>query len=70
MATIARENAYRDMSADELRDMLSWKAGARPYEEWMRAFCARKYNSDFAREMTRSVGEYLKDFEAGDDSRA
>ena len=32
------------------------------YEEYMHAFCRRKYNSDFSREMTRSVGEYLKDF--------
>ena len=29
----------------------------------MRAFCNRKYNSDFSKEMTRSVGEYLKQFE-------
>ena len=28
---------------------------------WMQAFCSRKYNSGFAREMTRSVREYLKD---------
>ena len=32
------------------------------YREWMRAFCERKYNSDFSREMTRSVRKYLKDF--------
>ena len=28
----------------------------------MAAFCQRKYNSDFAREMSRSVGEYLKQY--------
>ena len=32
-------------------------------EEWLQAFCARKYNSDFAREMSRSVRLYLKDFD-------
>ena len=32
------------------------------YREWMRAFCERKYNSDFSREMTRSVRKYLEDF--------
>lgn len=32
------------------------------YKAWMRAFCDRKYNSDFSREMTRSVREYLKDY--------
>ena len=29
----------------------------------MRSFCNRKYNSDFSREMSRSVSEYLKDFQ-------
>ena len=29
----------------------------------MRAFCKRKYNSDFAREMSQSVGEYLKQYD-------
>ena len=32
------------------------------YHTWMRKFCERKYNSDFSREMTRSVREYLKDY--------
>ena len=27
------------------------------------AFCERKYNSDFAREMSRSVRAFLKDFD-------
>ena len=36
--------------------------GDKRYEEWFRAFCARKYNSDFAREMSRSVEIYLDDF--------
>lgn len=37
-------------------------AVARSYPDWMNAFCQRKFNSDFAREMTRSVAEYIKDF--------
>ena len=32
------------------------------YQNWMRAFCERKYNSEFSREMTRSVRKYLEDF--------
>ena len=32
------------------------------YKSWMRAFADRKYNSDFAKEMTRSVREYLKEY--------
>lgn len=63
MEHIVHENGYRRMDGAELRNMFAGKAGARGYEEWMQAFCTRKYESDFSREMTRSVGEYLKDFQ-------
>ncbi len=63
MKHIVHENAYRDMTADELRDMLYYKRGERSYEDWIKAFCNRKYNSDFSREMTRSVKVFLEDFE-------
>ena len=62
MKHIVHENAYRDMDAQELQDMLAYKAGEKPYEDWLQAFCDRKYNSEFSREMTRSVKAYLKDF--------
>lgn len=60
---IVHENTYRRMDAPELREMFGTKAGERTYEEYMKAFCNRKYNSDFSKEMSRSVGEYIKDFE-------
>lgn len=60
---IVHENAYRRMGAEELREMLARQAGPRPYEEWLAAFCKRKYQSDFSREMSRSVEEYLKAFQ-------
>ena len=60
---IVHENAYRLMGGEELEAMLAPRAGNRTYEEYISAFCARKYNSDFSREMTRSVGEYLKQYE-------
>jgi nitroreductase len=60
---IVHENAYRDMDADELRALFSIRTEKKPYEDYMRAFCERKYNSDFSVEMSRSVGEYLKQFE-------
>lgn len=63
MHHIVHENAYRDMDAEELKQMLSVKAGARSFEEWIRAFCNRKYNSDFSREMTRSVQVFLEDYQ-------
>ena len=59
---IVHENAYREMDGAELRDMLGWKAKQQTYEAWCRAFCARKYNSDFAREMNRSVTAYFDEF--------
>ena len=63
MKHIVHENAYRHMDAAELKEMLGDRTGQKGYEEWLKAFCKRKYNSDFSREMGRSVGEYLKKFE-------
>lgn len=59
---IVHENGYRHMDEAELRAMFEGHTDGRPFDDWMRAFCTRKYNSDFSREMTRSVGEYLRDF--------
>ena len=62
MQHIVHENGYRDMDKEELKQMLSVKTGERSFEEWIQAFCNRKYNSDFSREMTRSVQVFLEDF--------
>lgn len=62
LSHVVHENGYRRMEGEELKEMFFPKSGVRPYEEWMKAFCDRKYNSDFSKEMTRSVGEYLKEF--------
>ena len=62
MGHIVHENGYRDMDAEELERLFSVRAGQLSYGEYMKRFCDRKYNSDFSREMSRSVGEYLKDF--------
>lgn len=63
MHHIVHENAYRNMDANELKEMLSANLGQRNFEEWLDAFCKRKYNSDFSREMTRSVQVFLDDFQ-------
>lgn len=60
--TIVQENAYRRRTADELRRMIEPRVGQTAYEEWVAAFCMRKYNSDFAVELNRSAREYLKAF--------
>ena len=62
MAQIVHENGYRDMDAEELKQMLAVKTGTRDFDEWIKAFCNRKYNSDFSREMTRSVEVFLADY--------
>ena len=63
---IVHENAYRTMDAAQLEAMLAPRAGERPYPDWLNAFCQRKYNSEFSREMTRSAGVYLEQFQPGD----
>ncbi len=59
---IVQENSYHEHTGEELRAMFRERTGGRSFEEWVGAFCQRKYNSDFSVEMSRSVGEYLKDF--------
>ena len=62
MKYIVFENSYHQLTPAELRDMFSARIGNKSYEEWMSAFCNRKYNSGFSREMSRSVRKYLEDF--------
>lgn len=63
MHHIVHENGYREMDSRELEAMLTKNVAAgNTYHNWIHAFCSRKYNSDFSREMSRSVAEYLKDF--------
>ena len=62
LGCIVQENFYRDLEGDELRDALYKGDAPADYARWLHAFCERKYNSAFAREMTRSVRQYLLDF--------
>ena len=59
---IVHENTYRSIVGAELREMFAYKCKNSTYEEWCSAFCNRKYNSDFSKEMSRSVSEYLKQY--------
>ena len=63
MKHIVHENGYRAMDGAELREMFACKAAPNSFEDWCRAFWKRKYESDFSREMTRSVAEYLEQYE-------
>lgn len=49
--------------------MFEGRCGQKSFEDWTEAFCDRKYNSDFSKEMTRSVEEYLKQFLQGNQEK-
>ena len=56
-------DGYEDRSFEDLQKIVDARRGSQDFDSWVKAFCARKYNSDFSREMTRSVGVYLTDFD-------
>ena len=58
MEYIVRENSYGTMDDEEIRGMFREKSGG-DFDDYMRKFCKRKYNSDFAREMSRSIRAFL-----------
>lgn len=64
---IVCENTYRDRTDDELRADFTTRAAANGQQNYdfttaIQAFCKRKYESDFSREMTRSAEVYLEEF--------
>ena len=66
MKYLVQENRYQRLDAGQLEDMLAKGRSPEEYRDWITAFCARKYQSDFAREMNRSVREYLKQYADGE----
>lgn len=61
------ENYYHQKNSKELKEMFKERGQRQEgnlyqYEQRMEAFCKRKYESDFALEMSRSIAEYLKDY--------
>jgi len=63
MKYIVHENSYHPLGNEDLESMWTPKGGEKGYVAWMQAFCNRKYNSDFSREMSRSVRKYLEQYE-------
>ncbi len=59
---IVQENQYRRLDQDGLRELLGKGRTEEEYSSWIKAFCGRKYNSDFSVEMTRSVERYLEQY--------
>lgn len=59
------ENTYRDRTEEELREDFNLQGAGVPefqFDRYLQAFCKRKYDSDFSREMSRSAAVYLQDF--------
>ena len=55
---------YHRKNEQELENMFEHKAGNKTLNEWATAFCNRKYNSDFSKEMTKSVQKYIDQFKS------
>ncbi len=55
-------DTYKTKDVEALKKLFANKYENGAFEEWAKAFCNRKYNSDFSKEMSRSVNEYIKDF--------
>ncbi len=62
LGDIVFENVYPEWTEQKIADLLKPKFPIGDLSERIRAFCGRKYNSDFAREMTRSVEKYLEQY--------
>ena len=59
LSAIVYENSYPAMEEEEIRAIFSEKTGD-DFDGYMQRFCKRKYNSDFSREMQRSVRTFLE----------
>ncbi len=62
---VVQNNTYRRLPESELRLMFSTRHPEPDFnfDSYMKAFCTRKYMSDFSLEMTESVRAYLKPFQ-------
>ena len=63
LSDIVCENTYQSKNSEQIRAMFAKSTGTKTYDDWMEAFWKRKYESDFSKEMNRSMEVYLKDFE-------
>lgn len=58
------ENGYCREKADQMKEMLKKREQKQPeeMEDYLRAFCTRKWNSQFSAEMSRSANQILEDW--------
>lgn len=62
---IVHQNTYRRLEEADLQKLLGSTKPSMTWQEQYQAFCQRKYNSDFSREMSRSAETYLKAWHPG-----
>lgn len=63
LCDIVQENQYQRRDGAQLRRMFEHECRSQGFETWCQHFCKRKYQSDFSKEMNRSVRMYLKSFD-------
>ncbi len=63
---IVQKNSYSRLSEKDLRQMFAERHPESnfDFDHYLTAFCKRKYMSDFSLEMSRSVSQYLKNYES------
>ena len=61
---LVHENGYSMEKAGQMTEMLAkqWEEEGQALEERLRRFCARKWNSDFSEEMSRSCRAMVQDW--------
>ena len=64
---LVHENTYRAIDAQQMVDMLAERQNleGEALERWLLAFCKRKWNCDFSREMTRSAAQMIREWLEG-----
>ena len=59
---LLNETACYELTGEELREVFADTTGARSFQGPIGAICERRYNSDFSREMSRSVRKVWESF--------
>ncbi|WP_100065606.1 nitroreductase family protein [Miniphocaeibacter massiliensis] len=59
---IVHKDKYNELKNEKLEELVKHNLKTVGFEKWIKAFCKRKYNSEFSKEMNRSVEKYLGEF--------
>jgi len=64
---LVHENTYRAVEAEKMIQMIGERQGleGEALDRWLLAFCKRKWNCDFSREMTRSAAQMIREWLEG-----